>query len=47
MRAGRCSTGSAFRRFYFRLCPRTIRTPQVIAFLKKLPTTIGKKRLII
>lgn len=39
--------GVSFWRFYFRLHPGTIRTPQVIEFLKALQATIGKKLLII
>lgn len=39
--------GVSFWRFYFRLFPGTIRTPQVIEFLKALQGTIGKKLLII
>jgi len=39
--------GISFWRFYFRLFPGTIRTPQVIEFLKVLQATIGKKLLII
>ena len=39
--------GVSFWRFYFRLYGGTIRTPQVIEFLKALQATIGKKLLII
>jgi transposase len=39
--------GVSFWRFYFRLYKGTIRTPQVIEFLKVLQETIGKKLLII
>ena len=39
--------GISFWRFYFRLYGGTIRTPQVIEFLKALQATIGKKLLII
>jgi hypothetical protein len=39
--------GVSFWRFYFRLYGGTIRTPQVIEFLKVLQATIGKKLLII
>lgn len=39
--------GASFWRFYFRLFAGTIRTPQVIEFLKALKATIGKKLLII
>lgn len=39
--------GASLWRFYFRLYPGTIRTPQVIEFLKALQATIGKKLLII
>jgi transposase len=39
--------GTSFWRFYFRLFAGTIRTPQVIEFLKALKATIGKKLLII
>jgi transposase len=39
--------GVSYWRFYFRLYGGTIRTPQVIEFLKALQTTIGKKLLII
>jgi hypothetical protein len=39
--------GASFWRFYFRLFPGTIRTPQVIEFLKALKATIRKKLLII
>jgi hypothetical protein len=35
--------GVSFWRFYFRLYGGTIRTPQVIQFLKALQVTIGKK----
>src|ERR1035438_7426582 len=39
--------GVTLWRFYFRLYNGTIRTPQVIEFLKALQATIGKKLLII
>ena len=39
--------GVSFWRFYFRLYKGTIRTPQVIEFLKVLQEAIGKKLLII
>jgi transposase len=39
--------GVSFWRFYFRLYNGSIRTPQVIEFLKVLHRTIGKKLLII
>jgi transposase len=39
--------GASLWRFYFRLYPGTIRTPQVIEFLRALQATIGKKLLII
>ena len=39
--------GVTFRRFYFRLYNGSIRTPQVIEFLKVLQATIKKKLLII
>ena len=39
--------GISFWRFYFRLCNGTIRTAEVIEFLKALRKTIGKKLLII
>lgn len=39
--------GISLWRFYFRLVPGTIRTPQVIEFLKALQAAIGKKLLII
>jgi transposase len=39
--------GISLWRFYFRLYSGTIRTPQVIEFLKALQATIGKKLLII
>jgi transposase len=39
--------GVSFWRFYFRLYKGTIRTPQVIEFLKVLQETNGKKLLII
>jgi len=39
--------GVSFWRFYFRLYNGSIRTPQVIEFLKVLHRTIGKKMLII
>jgi hypothetical protein len=34
-------------RFYFRLFPGAIRTPQVLEFLKALQSTIGRRLLII
>ena len=39
--------GVTYWRFYFRLHPGTIRTPQVIEFLKALYATIGTKLLIV
>jgi transposase len=39
--------GVSFWRFYFRLHPGTIRTPQVIEFLKALQATIKRKLLIV
>ena len=39
--------GVSLWRFYFRLFAGTIRTPQVIEFLKALQATIGQKLLII
>ena len=39
--------GVSYWRFYFRLYAGTIRTPQVIEFLKALQATIGNKLLII
>ncbi len=39
--------GISLWRFYFRLYRGTIRTPQVIEFLKALQATIGRKLLII
>ncbi len=39
--------GASFWRFYFRLYHGTVRTPQVIEFLKALQATIGAKLLII
>ena len=39
--------GISYWRFYFRLFPGAIRTPQVLEFLKALQATIGRKLLII
>jgi transposase len=39
--------GISFWRFYFRLFNGSIRSPQIIEFLKVLHRTIGKKLLII
>jgi transposase len=39
--------GISYWRFYFRLHPGAIRTPQVLEFLKALQVTIGRKLLII
>jgi transposase len=39
--------GVTYWRFYFRMHPGTIRTPQVIEFLKALYATIGTKLLIV
>ena len=34
-------------RFYFRFFPGSIKSPQIVQFLKALQATIGKKRLIV
>jgi len=39
--------GISYWRFYFRLFPGAIRTPQVLEFLKALQATIDRKLLII
>lgn len=39
--------GVTFYRFYFRLFPGTIKSPQIIEFLRALHQTVGKKLLII
>jgi len=39
--------GISYWRFYFRLFPGAIRTPQVLEFLKALQATIGRKLLIV
>jgi transposase len=39
--------GVSFLRFYFRLYAGTIRSPQIVEFLKALSQTIGRKLLIV
>ena len=39
--------GISYWRFYFRLFNGSIKSPQIVEFLKALQTTIGKKLLII
>lgn len=39
--------GITFYRFYFRLFPGTIKSPQIVEFLRALQQTIGQKLLII
>jgi len=39
--------GVSFWRFYFRFFPGSIKSPQVVQFLKALTATIGKKLLIV
>lgn len=39
--------GISYWRFYFRLFPGAIRTPQVLEFLKALQATIGRRLLIV
>jgi hypothetical protein len=39
--------GISLGRFYFRLHPGSIQAPELVAFLKALEATIGKKLLII
>jgi hypothetical protein len=39
--------GVSYFRFYFRLFPGSIKSPQIVEFLKALSATIGKKILII
>jgi transposase len=39
--------GVSFWRFYFRFFPGSIKSPQVVEFLKALQRTIGKKLLIV
>ena len=39
--------GTRFVRFYFRLFPGSIKSPQVVQFLKALSESIGKKLLIV
>lgn len=40
-------SGVSFWRFYFRLFPGSIKSPQIVEFLKALLATIGKRLLII
>src|SRR5271155_3554527 len=39
--------GLSYWRFYFRLFNGSIKSPQIVEFLKALQTTIGKKLLIV
>lgn len=39
--------GLSFSRFYFRLFPGAIKSPQIVEFLKVLQATIGRKLLVI
>jgi hypothetical protein len=39
--------GVSYWRFYFRFFPGSIKSPQIVQFLKALQTTIGKKLLIV
>lgn len=39
--------GITFHRFYFRLFPGTIKSPEIVEFLQALSQTIGRKLLVI